>query len=160
MIKENIYTVIQKSIISHILPENSVLRNPSKTLFYIFTQIRKLSLNIGGYLLNSEYTKIGVTEKSYDFVTFSHNSNSLFINCPIQSNHLKNNPNAHAASFVVWTWELTLECKKIRNIMTVGIKNNPQKIHKTIGIEKEKNDTKISIFTNSHVFKTVSLNPV
>ncbi len=70
MIKENIFTVIQISIISHILMENPVLRNPSRTLFYFLVQIRKLSLNIGGYLPNSDYTKITVTEKSYDFVTF------------------------------------------------------------------------------------------
>ena len=72
--------------IPHIL--NRKLRNMeySQRIFYFFTLIRKLALNIGGYLLNSEYTKIGVTEKSYDFVTFSHNTG----NYSIQSKHQKN----------------------------------------------------------------------
>ena len=75
MIKENIYPVIQISIFSHILMRNSVLRYPSRKLFYFFTEIRKLPVNIYELLLYSVYTKIRVTEKSYDFVTFSHNRN-------------------------------------------------------------------------------------
>ena len=66
-----------------------MLRNPSRTFFYFLEQIRKLSLNIGGYLPNSDYAKIRVTEKSCDFVTFLHNK-ILFAKCSIQSNHLKN----------------------------------------------------------------------
>ncbi|RKU28788.1 hypothetical protein C6497_08490 [Candidatus Poribacteria bacterium] len=65
--------------IPHIL--NWKLRNMEYTqrTFYFFTQIRKLALNIGGYFPNSEFTKIGVTEKSYDFVTFSYKTGNYSI---------------------------------------------------------------------------------
>ena len=56
MIKENIYVVLHISIFSHIAMENSELRNPSRTLFYFFAEIRKLPVNIGGYLPKSEFT--------------------------------------------------------------------------------------------------------
>ena len=67
------------TLIPHIL--NRKLRNMEYTLriFYFFTIIRKLALNIGGYFPNSEYTKIGVTEKSYDLVTFSHKTGNYSI---------------------------------------------------------------------------------
>ena len=54
----------------HILLENKVLRNLSRKLFCFFTEKRKLAVNIDGDRPNSDYTKISVTEKSYDFVTF------------------------------------------------------------------------------------------
>ncbi|RKU28388.1 hypothetical protein C6497_09205 [Candidatus Poribacteria bacterium] len=47
-----------------------MLRNQSRDLFYFFIEIRKLAVNIDRDRPNSDYTKIRVTEKSYDFVTF------------------------------------------------------------------------------------------
>ncbi|RKU27412.1 hypothetical protein C6497_11740 [Candidatus Poribacteria bacterium] len=78
-----------------------MLKNPSRTLFYFFTQIRKLAINIGGYLPNSEYTKIEVTEKSYDFVTFSNNSNKEITNFPKRSKSSKNK-NSKTGKSVYW----------------------------------------------------------
>ncbi|RKU31521.1 hypothetical protein C6497_01620 [Candidatus Poribacteria bacterium] len=66
-----------------------MLRNPSKTFFNFLAQIRKLPLNIGGYSPDSDYTKIGVTEKSYDFVTFSHKTGDYFITIQYIQNHQK-----------------------------------------------------------------------
>ncbi|RKU28753.1 hypothetical protein C6497_08315 [Candidatus Poribacteria bacterium] len=87
MIKENIYTIIQISIIRHTLDGKlGTKESANRSFFNFITQTRKLAVNIGGYLLNSDNTKIGVTEKSYDFVTFSHNYFKLYTNSPI---HIK-----------------------------------------------------------------------
>ncbi|RKU29236.1 hypothetical protein C6497_06615 [Candidatus Poribacteria bacterium] len=66
-------------------------RNSSRTLFYFLLQIRKLALNIGGYLPNSDYTKITVTEKSYDFVTFYINTEIYQMTIQYIQINLKNN---------------------------------------------------------------------
>ncbi|RKU27342.1 hypothetical protein C6497_11370 [Candidatus Poribacteria bacterium] len=54
-------------------------RNLSRELFYFFTEIRKLAVSIDRDRHNSDYKKIGVTEKSYDFVTFYTNTENYLM---------------------------------------------------------------------------------
>ncbi|RKU24660.1 hypothetical protein C6497_17760 [Candidatus Poribacteria bacterium] len=69
MITENIHSYTNVNNLTHLI-RNKMLRNLSRELFYFFTEKRKLAVNIDGDRPNSDYTKIGVTEKCYDFVTF------------------------------------------------------------------------------------------
>ncbi|RKU26592.1 hypothetical protein C6497_13570 [Candidatus Poribacteria bacterium] len=86
-----------------------MLSNPSRILFYFLVQILKFAVNIDGYLPNSDITKIEVTEKSYDFVTFSHNSNSLFKDNPI---HLKSTKNKNNIACKSRYWIFIIKGKK------------------------------------------------
>ncbi|RKU26042.1 hypothetical protein C6497_14765 [Candidatus Poribacteria bacterium] len=90
-----------------------MLRNPSRVLFYFLAEIRKLAVNIGGYLLYSDYAKIGVTEKCYDFVTFSHKNNILFSDCPVQSNY-QVNKDRKTYNYLLWS----ISRKKMENTKT------------------------------------------
>ncbi|RKU30709.1 hypothetical protein C6497_03255 [Candidatus Poribacteria bacterium] len=101
MINDFIYTVIEMTIIPYILNGGSRTKETTKELFYFFTIIRKLAVNIGGYLPKSDSTKIGVTEKSYDFVTFSHSNKTIFTGYPIYSDPLKNK-NSIAYKLLYW----------------------------------------------------------
>ncbi|RKU28658.1 hypothetical protein C6497_07810 [Candidatus Poribacteria bacterium] len=67
-----------------------MLRNLSRKLFYSFIENRKLAVNIDGDRPNSDYTKIGVTEKSYDFVTFYINTEDYQMTIQYIHNNLKN----------------------------------------------------------------------
>ncbi|RKU29477.1 hypothetical protein C6497_06095 [Candidatus Poribacteria bacterium] len=78
---------------SHILLENKVLRNLSRVLFYFFTEKRKLAVNIDKDRPNSDYNKFGVTEKSYDFVTFYIKTGNYQMTIQYIHNNLKNRNN-------------------------------------------------------------------
>ena len=65
-------------------------RNPPNELFYFFIENHKLPVNIDGDRPNSDYTKIGVTEKSYDFVTFYINTENYLMTIQYFQYNLKN----------------------------------------------------------------------
>ncbi|RKU25261.1 hypothetical protein C6497_16315 [Candidatus Poribacteria bacterium] len=78
------------SIISHILLGKRSVKKPIKRTFLFFYKNRKLAVNIDGDRPNSDYTKIWVTEKSYDFVTFYINTENYLMTIQYILINLKN----------------------------------------------------------------------